>query len=294
MKWLVYDSLSTQEQYFGSHLSSYSHYLREAGEDVNEWCLSFPTPPVPPGWLRFTSDPDVVFALDRYEQVAEWTRFGTTMIAQIAARVPVMPWNVRRTDGKPVYDLILSSIPAMVEEARAAGCRAEYMPLAFDTRARVCGMGVKRDLDCIFIGTVGSNHARRTKLLEELRDVVTVMPPVFGREYFRTLARARVVFDPHAEWSAGAANNMRMFEAAGMGCEVMIDGHFPRLEDDPDDGLPFGYSFDPDEPAKARSLIRDAIDWWPNDHGNLEQVLAKHTYEHESRIPRLIELARSL
>ncbi len=87
---------------------------------------------------------------------------------------------------------------------------------------------------------------------------------------------------------------MRMFEAAGMGCEVMIDGHFPRLEDDPDDGLPFGYSFDPDEPAKARSLIRDAIDWWPNDHGNLEQVLAKHTYEHESRIPRLIELARSL
>ncbi len=286
MKWIVCDSLYCPEQFFCSHLDSYSRYLREARETVARWNFDR-------GEFADIDKPyDVAFVLDRYGGDG-LTITARRRIAQVAAICSPMPWEVRKTDGSPAYDLVISSIPWMVDEARAKGCRAEYMPLAFDTRARACGMGVKRDLDCIFIGTVGPNHQRRTELLRELSDVVTVLPPVFGREYFRTLARAKVVFNVHAEWARGAANNMRIFEAGGMGCEVASDGRWP---DYPRDHGPFyGY----DGPLDSRSA-RLAIEWasskWDlheaDDADHRDAILREHCYE--NRIPRLIELARSL
>lgn len=277
MRWLVADSLYCRESYFCSHVHSYGHYLAEAGEAVarREWCDGFQEDSF--GWPHA---PDVVFALDRYDVCAAID--APRHVAQVAAICPVMPWDVRKSDGTPAYDLVLSSIPWMVEEARSKGCRAEYMPLAFDTRARVCGMGVKRDLGAIFIGSIGPNHQKRARILEELRDVVTVLPPVFGREYFRTLARAKVVVNIHAEWARGIKNNMRLFEAAGMGCDVLSDGQ------------------DPAGHALPGSNVRDWRDWIHNVIGmpdfdigiDTAAVLVEHTYE--SRIPRLIELVKSL
>ena len=281
MKWLVADSLYCQKAFFCSHLSSYSHYLKEAGEqsdglwmrgaDRRDWTFTGPGMPGPA---------DILFALDRYQESVVW--HAAKRIAQVAAICNPMPWDVRKPDGSPAYDLIISSIPWMVEEARAKSCRAEYMPLAFDTRARVCGMGVERDLGCIFIGTTGPNHVKRTQLLDELKDVVTVMPPVFGREYFRTLARAKVVFNVHAEWARGAANNMRMFEACGMGAGLVGDG-------DSDD-VQLGWGFE--SVAEARAAIQRAMEDCHAVDEDTADVLLNHTYE--SRIPRLIELARSL
>jgi hypothetical protein len=279
MKWLVADSLYCPEAFFASHLDSYSHYLREYGETVDALSLNFllDLPGNTP--LSYAGEVDVLFALDRYREMAQIT--AAKRIAQVAAICNPMPWDVRKPDGSPAYDLIVSSIPWMVDEARAKGCRAEYMPLAFDTRARVCGMGVERDLGCIFIGTQGGNHVRRTQLLAELADVVTVMPPVFGREYFKTLARAKVVLNVHAEWARGAANNMRMFEAAGMGALVVSDG------EEPTDMSFYWKARDADE-------MREGIDSYETDRALAGQliVLAEHTYER--RIPRLVELARSL
>ncbi len=286
MRWLVADSLYCPGAFFASHLDSYSHYLREYGEDVRISCLAPGNTPGLGGsnWVSMydKSHSDVAFVLDLYE-------WGVTVnadkkIAQVAAVCDPMPWNVRKPDGSPAYDLILSSIPWMVEAARAAGCRAEYQALAFDTRARVCGMGVKRDLGCIFIGTTGPNHKRRTELLAELSDVVTVLPPVFGREYFKTLARATAVFSPHAEWSHGAVNNMRMFEACGMGARPVADGMWPRGFLDV-----FGFTFD-GTAAKAREVIADAIEC--HDEYIAEGVLCGNTYE--NRIPQLVDFVRSL
>ena len=142
MRWLIADSLSCPEQFFASHLDATTHYLREAGEDARSFCLNISSGPwdVHEGGRLVPAD--VVFALDRYDRCASWRGAlpHAKFIAQVAAVTPVRPWEVRKPDGSPAYDLVLSSIPHMVEQARAAGCRAEYMPLAFDTRARVCGM----------------------------------------------------------------------------------------------------------------------------------------------------------
>lgn len=295
MRWLVADSLSCPEQFFCSHLDSYSHYLREAGEDARVCPLNMnpgqlPLDNVPyksPGGGSEWEDCDVAFVLDRYAWGAHTN--ARKKIAQVAALCSPMPWEVRKPDGAPAYDLVISSIPWMVGEARKAGCRAEYQPLAFDTRARVCGMGVERDLGCIFIGTVGPNHQRRAALLNELRDVVTVLPPVYGREYFKALARAKAVFNVHAEWSRGAANNMRLFEAAGMGAGVVSDGLFPEA-------LHPAFGYGPRAEGEDWTLeeIREDIADAQTPPISLDQepVLVHHTYE--SRIPQLIAWARSL
>jgi hypothetical protein len=291
--WVVIDSLYCAEQYFCSHLDSIGHYLREYGEGVRRCCLNARPEQLDddPAWIRtpdafgWGSNPcafDVAFFLDGYGRAMEV--LAKKRIAQVAAICLPMPWEVRKPDGSPAFDLVVSSIPTMVEAARAAGCRAEYQQLAFDLRARACMMGVKRDLDCIFIGTTGPNHKRRTELLDELKDVVTVMQPVFGREYFRTLASAKVVLNVHAEWASGAANAMRLYEGAGMGCAVVSDG----------DGGPVTFVPFNGTAANARAMIDSCLhgpqpaDWGEN------WALSTETYECDDRIPQLIRWAKEV
>lgn len=289
MKWIVADSLSAPEQFFCSHADSYGHYLEAMDEEVMVQIFGEAAPRR--GGSNW-NDCDVAFFLDSYGSASFVS--AKKKVAQVAAICYPMPWHVRNPDGSPAFDLIVSSLQWMVEAARAAGCRAEYMPLAFDTRARACAMGVARDLGCIFIGTTGPNHQRRTQLLDELKDVVTVMPPVFGREYFRTLARAKCVFNVHAEWAQGAGNAMRLYEAAGMGCKVVSDGEGVTT------AAQFWMRWDdwyrPTKVIAARDAIRWALerDEWDLEVPRTaeELVLVEHTYE--SRVPQLVALARSL
>ena len=310
MRWVILDSLYCEEQWQFSHLDSYSHYVGlYLDKPVTRICLNFPTPwtyhhMIQPAWTTIEQNSerqkpfgehgvyDVAFWLDGYSRWADVP--AKKRIAQAAAITNPLPWEARKPDGSPAFDLVISSIPWMVEAARTAGLRAEYMPLAFDLRARACMMGVKRDIDCLFVGTTGGNHTRRTQLLEELKDVVTALPPVFGREYFKTLARAKVVLNVHAEWAQGAANAMRLFEAAGMGCEVVSDGKWPQEE------LGNGHwwwALWPEAAGQPRRVVLDAIrsvnrSFSESDNG--ADVLANQTYECADRVPRLIELARSL
>ncbi len=279
-KWIVADSLYSSKQWFCSHLDSYSHYLQEYGEEVEAF---------EHGAGNHWTAPDVLFMLDQYDHFAATNNEGpwreTKKIAQVAAICSPMPWEVRRADGSPVYDLVISSLRWMVDEARKHGCRAEWMPLAFDNRALVAGMGIKeRDIPCLFLGTTGGNHQRRTKLLAELGDVVTVERPTFGREMFRLLARARCVLNIHAEWARGEANNMRLYESAGMGCEVVSDGDWIGP------GRQWWFSLGTMDTAGVRACIRAALGDYRESPSGV--VRDQHTYE--NRIPRLVELARSL
>lgn len=298
MKWVTADSLYCAEQYPFSHLDAYGHYIAEAGEEVTRLCWTHRRPG--PGWwidadadMPLAVPVDVVFVLDRYDAGAKIP--ARVHIAQVAALCNPMPWDVRKKDGSPAYSLVISSIPAMVERARAAGCRAEYQPLAFDLRARACMMGVKREHKCIFIGTTGPNHRRRTELLRELSDVVEVLPPVYGREYFRALAGATAVLNIHADWSDGVANNMRLFESAGMGCMVISDGVRPDVP-----GWPRPFHLLSTAAAEIRAWANIAAgrvgkwDRWVEYDGDSStgEVLLRHTYE--SRIPQLISWATDL
>lgn len=314
-EWLVLDSLYRPEQFFCSHLDSYGHYLREAGEGVTRCCL---TPFRPNDWLGWMQPHeiglypcDVAFFLDGYGRAMEVN--AKKRIAQVAAITSPLPWEVRRADGSPVFDLVVSSLRWMVKAAEDAGCRAAWMPLAFDHRALVCGMAIEeRDIPCLVLGTLGPNHGRRAQSVRELGDLVTVAPPTFGRNMFALLARARSVLNVHAEWARGEANNMRMFETTGMGARLITDGPAQYIwgsNDRSDESVDVldGSGWRLSNVLSERSTSRDpqwmplrerlemakksdGDDWWGFDAH--ETTLAEHSYI--QRVPELIALARSL
>lgn len=286
--WVVADSLYDDDAFWCGHLDSLSWYLREAGEVVT--AVEMIRGAGMKVWRRETGSggrPGVLLALDDYARAAGFWGDTDTKIAQVAAICPVMPWDVRKPDGSPAYDLVLSSIPWMVDAARVSGCRAEYMPLAFDTRALVCSMGVKeRDITCLFVGTRGSNHRKREEVLNALGDLVTIAPPTFGRAMFSLLARAKVVLNVHAEWARGVANAMRIYEAAGMQASIVSDGDFPLGV------VPFGWGKGEMSADEFRSDVEAALRQPDGARDDQAIVLQQHTYV--QRIPQLIDLARSL
>ena len=272
MKWLVADSLSCPEQYDFSHLDSYGHYLLEAGEHVRRYEFTRPN-------HRLLTDLefDVAFVLDRYDSALSIR--ATKRIAQVAAICNPMPWEVRKPDGSPAYDLVISSIPWMVDEARKHGCRAEFQKLCFDHRALVCSMGVEKDIDCLFVGTVDGNHRKRAEVLRELGDLVTIAPPTYGRDFYRLVARAKTTVNVHAEWAKGARNALRIYETIGLGGICLTDGLT--------NGVP-GWELGSPAPSVAEALERFG-DWASEEQG---WVLANHTYV--QRVPQIISWARSL
>lgn len=293
--WLVIDSLYCPGQYFASHLDSFGHYLREYGEEVTRCCLNGFTEMAKSdewqGWIEPSQvfEPngwtaDVAFFLDGYGRAMEVQT--EKRIAQVAAICAPMPWEVRKPDGSPAFDLVVSSLPWMVEAARAAGCRAEYQPLSFDLRARAAAMGVKREPRVIFIGTRSPAHPGRERVLAELRDLVEVVPPLYGRAYFRALAGATVLVQPHLGWAQGCANSMKTVEAPGVGTGVVYDGLQAH------GGPAFGFSCQPGNMSAWRGAIADALGspYFRELHEG--EVLVNHTYE--KRIPDLVRWAKEV
>jgi hypothetical protein len=64
---------------------------------------------------------------------------------------------------------------------------------------------------------------KRAAFLTELADIVTVLPPCYGREYFKTIASAKVGINIHSHWAFGAGGNMRQWETLGMATALVTD-----------------------------------------------------------------------
>lgn len=284
--WVILDSLYCPEQYPFSHLDSYGFYIEEMGNSVDRICLNFrgglDEVRTRPGWDRHLFD--VAFFLDGYGRALDMP--AGKRIAQVAALTNPLPWEVRKPDGSPAFDLVISSLRWQVKAAEGAGCKAAWMPLAFDHRALVCGMNVReRDIPCLFIGTRGGNHQRRTALLKELEDVVRVAPPTFGRSYFEQLARARVVLHCGAEWAHGEMNAMRCVESMGMGALLLVDIPSERSQ------FPQSTYGTYATAADVRRILSYPHDWLMAEEGQAH-VLQHETYV--QRVPELVRLAKEI
>lgn len=158
------------------------------------------------------------------EVVAQLKRPGRTITGQTAP--PELPWR-----GLEPYDLVFSSLPNYVERLRLAGVRAALLPLAFASKVLDLVPSVERDVEVSFVGSISRAHQRRLELLEGVvaegipLDVwsagriegARIHRPAWGRDMYRVLARSRATVNVHGENAAGNANNLRLYEATGMG-----------------------------------------------------------------------------
>ncbi len=142
-----------------------------------------------------------------------------------------------------VYDLMLSSLPNLVEHFARAGLPAELHRFGFEPAVLPRLAGVARAVPVSFAGSVFSAHASRREWLAAVCREVPVhvwgqgaaeaIPltasggsrrgPVWGLEMYRTLAASRITLNHHIDVAGPYANNMRLYEATGAGALLVTD-----------------------------------------------------------------------
>jgi len=182
--------------------------------------------------IIYNHDPGAVPA----ERLAALKPADCRLVAQIAAPLePGIEW--RR------YDLVISSLPNYVDTFRRQGVTAAYLPLAFDDRILEHVWPDARDVGFSFVGSLFDEHGERRRLLEHVaarcpieiwghgRERLAPDSPIasrhrgvaWGRTMYDVIARSRLSLNKHIDISATYANNMRLFEATGVGALLLTD-----------------------------------------------------------------------
>lgn len=187
-----------------------------------------------------SAKPDVLYCQDLSffpgEVLRELKQHVRLVVGQIACPLP--PESFLKG-----YDLILTSFPHFVDRLRALGVRSEYFRIAFDPRVLSRLGPVEQDIDFSFVGGISRHHDGATPLLEYLveqtnmrvfgygADSLPTSSPirrqhggeVWGLNMYRALARSRITLNRHINVAENFANNMRLFEATGVGAMLLTD-----------------------------------------------------------------------
>jgi spore maturation protein CgeB len=141
------------------------------------------------------------------------------------------------------FDLILTSFPHFVDIIQKKGVKSEYFKLGFESRILNKIGTNKRIYDVVFIGSFSPYHSKGTKILEELArkiplhvwgngvQYISLNSPlrknfhgqVWGLDMFKILSQSKIVINRHIDVAQNNANNMRMYEATGMGTLLITD-----------------------------------------------------------------------
>lgn len=141
------------------------------------------------------------------------------------------------------YDLILTSFPHFVGRLRALGVKSEYFRIGFDERVLSLLGEVNKDIAFSFVGGISRHHGGAIPLLEYLVEQTEMrvfgygagsLPAsspighrhcgeVWGIDMYRALARSRVTLNRHISVAENNANNMRLYEATGVGAMLLTD-----------------------------------------------------------------------
>lgn len=211
------------------------------------------------------------------------------------------------------YDLVLTSFPWYVEELKASGINAHYLPLAFQASVlRRVPTPPERDIPVSFVGGLGGRIwpegqdaiARLARSVDGFQwwgyqngtcgDTLAkcYQGEAWGHSYYELLLRSRISVNRHGTIARGYANNMRMFEATGCG-SCLVTEHAPNISD----------FFEPGVECmtyRSASELIDVVRWLmanPDECAKIavagqKRTLAAHCYE--NRVPTFIRLVESL
>ena len=184
--------------------------------------------------------PDVLYCQDLSffpaEVLRELKQHVRLIVGQIACPLP--PESFLKG-----YDLILTSFPHFVPRLRALDIASEYFRIGFDERVLDLLGEVDKDIGFSFVGGISRHHGGALPLLEYLTEQTDMrvfgygadsLPSaspmrqrhggeVWGMDMYRTLARSRITLNRHINVAENNANNMRLYEATGVGTMLLTD-----------------------------------------------------------------------
>jgi hypothetical protein len=186
-------------------------------------------------------EPDVVYSQDLRMLAArtlnQIRRRGILLAGQIATLLP-------RKARLRCFDLIVSSFPHYVERLAEQGIDTQYLRLAFDPRVLDVLGNIEPGPDVTFVGSLGRSQWKRSMPL--LERAARQLPITFygfqaeewpasspirtryggeawGVDMYRVLASSRLTLNRHTDPAEDHANNMRLYEASGVGTLLVTD-----------------------------------------------------------------------
>lgn len=160
--------------------------------------------------------------------------YSRLIVGQIASPLP-------DKETYSAYDLMISSLPNFVTYFRKRGVPAELSRLGFEPTVLDRVSTVERDVPLSFVGSITTDHKRRFEFLETLAartdiaiwgriDVPADSPirtryrgEAWGTDMYGVLARSKITVNQHIDIAESYANNMRLYEATGMGALLVTD-----------------------------------------------------------------------
>lgn len=184
--------------------------------------------------------PDILYVQDisilNPSTLQEAKKYSKLVVGQIASPLPA---NTLLKS----YDLILSSIPQIVDRCSTIGVKSEYFKIGFDPRILEVIGKHKNIYDVSFVGSFSPYHHQGTHILERLAEkfqlnlwgpsLAFVKPnsplriayrgQAWGLEMYRILAQSKIVINRHINIAGKFANNMRLYESTGLGALLITD-----------------------------------------------------------------------
>lgn len=272
--------------------------------------------------------PEIVFAEDFHTVDAALLRELRNRCPSVRAVIGHCGAPHAGCDAVACWDLALSNIKAYVDEFRAQGRRAEYLPHAFSTQVleRMAATGGPR-VPFSFVGSMlpeADHHVERIATLQQLARATSIaiyaptptgwqerlrrllrseparpldpvirrrlQPPRFGLAMFDLLARSDVSFNQHIDVARGNASNMRLFEATGVGSCLLTDAVPDLAELFDEDREVATYRSAGEAIDKARYLLEHDAARQAIAVAGRQRTLRDHTFE--QRAPLLADLLR--
>ena len=208
------------------------------------------------------------------------------------------------------YDLVVSSLPNLVEHFRRMGIPAEPHGLAFEPRVLQRMRREEPKIPITFVGSMTLHHDGRVRLLESLCKSVPYtkvygkvdhLPKdslirqryqreAWGVDMYQILFNSKITLNHHIGMAESYANNARLFEATGVGTLLVTDWK-ENLHEMFEPGKEVVVYHSPEECA-------DMIEYYLQHdeeretiaHAGQRRTLTDHTYS--NRMQELVDIIR--
>jgi len=184
--------------------------------------------------------PDVVYMQDlsilNPDTLKKVKKQCKLLVGQIACPLPA-------ADCLKQFDLIITSFPHYVKKFEKMGIKSEYLPLAFEPRVLKRVISKNKKYNVSFVGGISLSHIKGLKTLNYIADRIRLDVWGYGKkilskgsnlykyhhgeawafDMYKLLSESKITINRHIDVAEGYANNMRLFEATGMGAMLITD-----------------------------------------------------------------------